>query len=94
MITSWISYTDCSSTTVKDNTGGHLSGLVALINCFLKDIKLPYTKDLWEVVNKIECQQLVLYWDKNNGGTGVLSTTLSLQKTDYLCWILLNQMNH
>jgi len=78
---SWISYTNSSETTVKENsTDGRLSGLVALINCFLKDLKPPYTKDLWEVINKIECQQLVLYWDKNNGGTGILSTTVSLQK--------------
>ena len=77
----WISYTDSNKIAVKEDSNvGRLSGLVALINCFLKDIQAPYTKDLWEVINTSECQKLVLLWDKNNGNTGILSTTLSLQK--------------
>ena len=62
----WVSINDVNDDDdyiVKDNKNGLLSGIVAIINCFLSDLKHQppdtcYKKDLWHCINNKNCQKI------------------------------------
>ena len=81
----WVSRSsDNDDYIVKDNKNGLLSGIVAIINCFLSDLNYHlsstlYTRDLWYCINNKFCQQLILQWNEDYGGLPNLEEGLKLE---------------
>ena len=84
----WVSINDVNNDDddyiVKDNKNGLLSGIVSIINCFLLDLKHQppdtcYKKDLWHCINNKNCQNLILNWNVEFGGSNNINDGLKLK---------------